>query len=586
MKMRKLSKWSEYMRHFLKKMIPFLLAVAILASVGWYFLVYDTTLTRDLLLHQARRFEENGDTGAAVWLYNLAYLQSGHDEAVAIELAEQFKQIGNYSKAESTLTKAIQDGGGVEVYIALCNTYVEQDKLRDAVNMLDKVANPQIKAQLDALRPAAPVASVNTGTYDQYLQLCFTADSGSIYVATDLDYPGIQDLYTEALSLPKGQTTVYALSIGQNGLVSPLAIYGYIIQNVVEEVTFADSHVENALRQLLQIPAEETVYSNMLWDLEEFTIPAEAASCQDMQWLTGLKKLTIHSCALTDFSSLSALTQLQTLEVTDTTIADSDLGFLTEMTGLTHLTLSGCSISTIAQMSKLTKLEYLDLSNNIIRNISALGGMVRLQELDLSGNALISLADIAGLQGLQALDVSYNSLATTAPVASLTGLRKLDVSSNNLMQNNLEGLEALTELEHFAAAYNNLIDVDVLQNCKKLKTVDVSHNTLLNIQVAALLPMLEELDFSHNEVSRLPSFTASSPLRVIRGEHNMLTSLDNLSGLKNLTYVYMDYNEKLSNINSLQHCKALVEVFVYGTKVTNVSKLADAGILVHYTPKV
>ena len=44
--------------------------------------------------------------------------------------------------------------------------------------------------------------------------------------------------------------------------------------------------------------------------------------------------------------------------------------------------------------------------------------------------------------------------------------------------------------------------------------------------------------------------------------------------------------KKLSNINSLQHCKALVEVFVYGTKVTNVSKLADAGILVHYTPKV
>ena len=586
MKMRKLSNWSEYMRHFLKKMIPFLLALAILLSVGWYFLVYDTTLTRDLLLHQARRFEENGDTGAAVWLYNLAYLQSGHDETVAIELAEQFKQIGNYSKAESTLTKAIQDGGSIEVYIALCSTYVEQNKLRDAVNMLDKVTNPQIKSQLDALRPTAPVASVNTGSYDQYLQISFTADGATVYAATDLDYPDTRDLYTAPLSLPKGQTTVYALSIAENGLVSPLAIYGYIIQNVVEEVTFADSYVENALRQLLQIPAEETVYSNMLWNLEEFTFPAEALSCQDLQWLTGLKKLTIRSCSLTDLSALGALTQLQTLEVTDTAIADSDLRFLGEMTSLTHLTLSGCSISTIAQMSKLTKLEYLDLSNNIIRNLSALSGMVQLQELYLSGNALISLKDIAGLQNLQVLDVSYNSLASTAPVASLTALRKLDVSSNNLMQQDLEGLQALTELEHFAAAYNNLIDLDVLQNCKKLKTLNVSHNTLLNIQAAALLPMLEELDFSHNEVSRLPSFTANSPLKVIRGEYNMLTSLDNLSGLSNLTYVYMDYNEKLSNINSLQHCKALVEVFVYGTKVTNVSKLADAGILVHYTPKV
>jgi Leucine-rich repeat (LRR) protein len=65
----------------------------------------------------------------------------------------------------------------------------------------------------------------------------------------------------------------------------------------------------------------------------------------------------------------------------------------------------------------------------------------------------------------------------------------------------------------------------------------------------------------------------------------MLTSLDNLSGLKNLTHVYMDYNAKLSNINALRHCAALREVNVYGTKVTDISQLADLGILVNYTPK-
>jgi Leucine-rich repeat (LRR) protein len=108
---------------------------------------------------------------------------------------------------------------------------------------------------------------------------------------------------------------------------------------------------------------------------------------------------------------------------------------------------------------------------------------------------------------------------------------------------------------------------------------------LLNIQVLSTLPLLEELDFSDNEVSRLPSFSADCALTVIRGEHNLLTSLDALSGLKHLVRVYMDYNDKLSNINSLRHCKALREVHVYGTKVTDISLLADVGILVHYTPK-
>ena len=48
----------------------------------------------------------------------------------------------------------------------------------------------------------------------------------------------------------------------------------------------------------------------------------------------------------------------------------------------------------------------------------------------------------------------------------------------------------------------------------------------------------------------------------------------------------MDYNSNLSNINSLRYCDALQIVHVYGTKVTNISALADEGILVYYTPKV
>ena len=572
------------MRHFLKKLIPILLALAILVSVGWYFLVYDTTLTRDLLLKQARRFEQDGDTSAAVWLYNLAYLQSGNDEAVAIELSEQFKAIGNYSKAESTLTKAIQDGGGVDVYVALCKLFLEQDKLYDAVTMLDKVGNKEIKAQLDTMRPKAPVASVPSGSYTQYLNVDISTEGGKLYVTTDREYPSIHaDEYTAPVVLSGGNTTIYAVSIGENGLVSPLAVYGYIVSNVVEEVFLTDGYIDAAFRQLLQLEEDQSIYSNMLWEIEEFTMPQLAASCADLKWLPNLKRLTIEDCAFTDFSPLSALTNLQTLTVKNTAIADSDLSFLADMKQLTSLTLSGCSISTIADMDGHMSLTYLDLSNNTVRNISALSGMAALEELNLSNNALINLQDIQMLQALRVLDVSYNSLATTIHVTSLTALTDLDVSSNNLMK--LEGIDALTQLQHFAAAYNNLIDVNILQACTDLRTLDVSHNTLLNIRVLAGLTLLEELDFSDNEVSMLPEFKSDCALRIIRGEHNFLTSLDNLSGLKNLTHVYMDYNTKISNINSLRHCPALKEVNVYGTKVTNISMLADAGILVNYTPK-
>ena len=144
------------MKKIMKRIIPLLLIVALIASACWYIFVYDRDTVRDFLLAQARNCAQNGHFKAATWFYDISYEFAGEDENVAIDLAQIYKEAGNYTKAEYTLVSAIADGATAELYIALCRTYVEQDKLLDAVNMLDKVADPGIKAELDALRPAAP----------------------------------------------------------------------------------------------------------------------------------------------------------------------------------------------------------------------------------------------------------------------------------------------------------------------------------------------------------------------------------------------------------------------------------------------
>jgi len=115
------------MKKFLKILLPIGLAVLVIASLIWYLFVYDRDFTRDTLLTIARYSESQGDHATATWFYNIAYAQSGNDDSVAIELAQQYKNSGNYTKAEYTLANAIKDGGGIELYIALCKTYVEQD---------------------------------------------------------------------------------------------------------------------------------------------------------------------------------------------------------------------------------------------------------------------------------------------------------------------------------------------------------------------------------------------------------------------------------------------------------------------------
>ena len=387
------------MKRIIKFIFPLLLAAVIVSSIGWYLLEYDPAFTRDLLLRHARMLESNGNLSAAIWLYNLAYDRDGSDE-VAIELAEQFKGIGNYSKAEYTLRKAIEDGGSVELYIALSKTYVEQGKLRDAVLMLENVSG-EMKQTLHALRPAAPEASLPSGTYRQYHSIELSAPGNTIYVATDNDYPsGLTDQYTGPITLSNGETTLFAVSVGENGLVSSLAVYNYIVFDVVEAVTFQDAGFEAAIREHLGYNNNRVIYSNVLWDITELTLPNTVTSCKDLVWFTNLQDLTIDGSVVDDPAVITGCSTLQNLTIQSTTLSTDILQAIGNLNNLRSLTLKDCNISSITPLAGLTELTALDLSNNAIRDISALNSLTKLTHLNLSSNALISLS---GLENLTAL---------------------------------------------------------------------------------------------------------------------------------------------------------------------------------------
>ena len=90
------------MKKFIRVLVPLLLAVLIIASIGWYLFTYDRGFTRDFLLTQARYNDLHGNSRLSSWFYDLAYNFSNHDENVAIELANLYKADGNYTKAELT----------------------------------------------------------------------------------------------------------------------------------------------------------------------------------------------------------------------------------------------------------------------------------------------------------------------------------------------------------------------------------------------------------------------------------------------------------------------------------------------------
>ena len=124
--------------------------------------------------------------------------------------------------------------------------------------MLSNIANPVIKQQLDDLRPTAPVGDYEPGFYTQYIDITMTSSSGTLYCTTNGEYPSIgNEPYSEPITLGSGETTIYAMSVAESGLVSPLTILGYTVGGVVEPAAFADSAMEAAVREALGVQASK-----------------------------------------------------------------------------------------------------------------------------------------------------------------------------------------------------------------------------------------------------------------------------------------------------------------------------------------
>lgn len=570
------------MKKTLRIVLPIILAITIILCSVWYLFVYDQQFTRDMLLTFARQCESSGNHSVAAWFYKTAYSQSPDNDSVAIELAEQYKRIGNYTKAEFTLSNAIADGGGAELYIALCKTYVEQDKLLDAVTMLTNITNPDIKAELDAVRPAAPTTKPAPGFYSQYISATLESESKTIYYSAEGLYPTIKSApYSEPIPLSHGENSIYAIAVDENGLVSPLSIFGYTIGGIVEEITFTDKSIESNIRTLLNNESE-TLYTNDLWTIKDFSVGTEATDLSDLRHMTFLEKLSITDCKAKDFSFISSLTNLSELTITGTQVSQEALALIGALPHLEKMTISNCGVTSIAPLAKSTGLIFLDANNNTIRNIDALKNLTKLQELNLQHNTISDVSALAELTGLTKLDVSYNAITTLSPLSTLTALNWLNAGVNKIKD--LGQIKNLTNLTYLAVNNNQINDISGVKACTAIVNLDISTNSLTDISALSTLVNMEHLNFSHNKVTSLPSLPKTCQLVTIDGSHNSITKLDPLSGFEHLNIVNMDYNSGISSVKPLESCPVLIEVNVYGTKVKDVKGLTDQSIIVTYKP--
>lgn len=570
------------MKKAIRMIVPLIFIVLILTSIAWYLFDYDRTFTRDVLLSQARFHDSHGNSRLSSWFYDQAYTFSGKDEDVAIELANQYVAAGNFTKAEATLAKAISSAPSVDLYTALSKLFVAQDKLLDAFYLLERIPAGPIKDQINAMRPSDPTPNIAPGYYSDYLDIRLSSTADAIFYTSEVDWPSIRtSAYYSPIALPAGTTTIRAIGVNNTGLVSALVRLDYTIAGIVEEVSFIDPALDITVRQMVSVNPGSTLYSNQLWGITEFTAPQEAAIFTDLVLLPNLEKLTIHNHVFDSLNFLSSLTNLKYLDLTGCTFSTEELSVIASLPSLSELCLAGCSLSSVSGLEYAPALSVLDLSNNTVRNLEPIAAMVNLTKLDLQHNAVTGLEALSGMTSLQSLNLSYNSVTDITPLVTCSNLSWLDISNNQVSQ--LIALGNMPQLTYFAAEYNSISDVSPLAVCTNLTTLNIGSNTISDISFLYTLTKLEVFDCSANQISSLPNWPAGSALRTIYGSYNSLQNIDVLSQMPSISYIYMDHN-MISNINSLAGCYTLVQVNVFDNPISDVSALREHDIIVNYDP--
>lgn len=552
------------MKRALKIIIPIVLAAALLTAGIWVFFFSRPDLTNSFLINQAEHMNDRGRYSRAIRYYSWAWSLEPQRDDIPISLAETYAASGNYTKAEYTLVKAISNQPDMtELYAALCRIYVAQDKLLDATQMLDRTTDPNVKAQLDAMRPAAPSILPEGGYYNEYIDVVVESDCSKVYLTSDGTYPSSdEDLYSTPISLSGGETTILAIAVGENGLVSPVARSGYTVGGVVEAVSLVDQAVDQTVREQLSLGAGDELMSDLLWSITHLSLPDTVRDLSDLSKFTGLRSLTINNVSGMDFSVLSQLPSLQELNLSGCTISSNALSAIGSLVELEKLVLDGCALTNISAFSQLVKLKELCLSNNSLEDIGIISLMTQLESLKLANNPLSSIAAVSACENLKYLDITSCSV------------------------NSLGSLSGKSKLETVLASNNSIRSLEELSGCRKLSVLEVSSNSIRDISILAQLPALTRFEANHNEIAQIPDFDEDNCKLIYFGiNYNQVSDVGGLAGIASLNYLNIDYNQVTDLLPIAQNAN-LIKVNAWDNAISqeSVDALSQDEVILNYNP--
>ena len=263
-----------------------------------------------------------------------------------------------------------------------------------------------------------------------------------------------------------------------------------------QNVTFPDENLAAAVRSRLGLEDDDDITQTALLGLTTVSFSSKGiTNLIGLEYATNLTFLQLRDNPISDFSPISSLINLESLNLIETGFSSSDLAKLQLLENLENLFLSINEVSDLTYLPEFPNLLYLGLRENGITTITPLGNLknpTNLKTLTLNTNEITDVGPLAKFTGLTDLYLALNKIRDVTPLGNLTNLTtRLRLQKNRIRD--VSPLATLTQLGELYIHNNQISDFSPLKTLTALKRLTINCNQYTDISEISPLKDLPAL---------------------------------------------------------------------------------------------
>jgi len=258
----------------------------------------------------------------------------------------------------------------------------------------------------------------------------------------------------------------------------------FAASNSNDVIKFADSTIEKETRRILNKESGDITKEEVLGitffgkDPDNGLFGSNITTLSDLKWFENLVNLYLSNCKIKSLDGIESLTKLQMLDISNNNLSNinavrnlkklvylfcsrnsklTDLSPIKNLVNLETLDISNTGIANLSPLKNLKNLNFLYASNSNITNISVLSNLKNLAVLELSGNKISNVSPLKDLDKIISLNLSNNNISDIMPIQKFSRMG-IDLTQNPISEDMLNKFYAPKESDYFTKTFSEKIN--------------------------------------------------------------------------------------------------------------------------------